>query len=253
MGILLGFALFATLILAVLVDPPPADEASSGGVGKKYVWRMMMATFKQMKDPNQLLLVPMTLWSGFDMTFWSADFTYVMKCDQESFKLILNRTFLQAFIACSLGLEKLCFIMLCMGVVSAFGSIACGYLVKVVGRIPLFLFGSLTNFALLVAMQFFWVPDPSKPEIFFIVAALNGITNAVWGTLINSKRTALLPSIPRPGLTLFFFVSQLFMPSSSLPTKRRPSPITDSGNPSDSPWACPTPLSFASASSSTSS
>ena len=92
----------------------------------------------------------------------------------------------QAFVSCSVGIEKLCFILLCGGAVSAIGSITCGYLVKVVGRMPLFLFGTLTNFALLVAMQFFWQPDSSRPEIFYIVAAVNGIADAVWGTLTNS-------------------------------------------------------------------
>ena len=83
MGILLGFALLATLILIFLVDPPPpsGEKSSESSTGKKYVWKMLMATFRQMKDPNQLLVIPLTLWSGLDMAFWGTDFTLV-RCAQ---------------------------------------------------------------------------------------------------------------------------------------------------------------------------
>ena len=67
----------------------------------------------------------------------------------------------------------------------AIGSISCGYLVKVIGRIPLFLFAAILSAILILTMQFFWIPDPAQSEIFYIMAGLIGLCNAIFNTQVN--------------------------------------------------------------------
>lgn len=38
---------------------------------------LLLNTIKHIKNPNQLLIIPLTLWSGFEQAFISADFTKV--------------------------------------------------------------------------------------------------------------------------------------------------------------------------------
>ena len=39
----------------------------------------MIATARQMKNPYQMFIIPLTLWSGFQLAFLFADFTAVKK------------------------------------------------------------------------------------------------------------------------------------------------------------------------------
>lgn len=39
---------------------------------------LLVATVQQMKNPYQVLLIPLTLWSGFEQAFLTADFTEVL-------------------------------------------------------------------------------------------------------------------------------------------------------------------------------
>jgi len=75
--------------------------------------------------------------------------------------------------------------MICHGLVAACSSASYGYLIKIVGRLPIFIFGGTINLAILIFMLFFWRPDPSNPEVFFIIAAFWGMANGVWTTPIN--------------------------------------------------------------------
>lgn len=99
-GILLGFALIASLILIFFVDPlsrfiikcrdtylhnklsvncfrfgEAERHGSSSGLSG---WKLFVATFQQMKNPYQIILIPLTLWCGFEQAFLTADFTEVL-------------------------------------------------------------------------------------------------------------------------------------------------------------------------------
>ena len=86
-GILLGFALLATVLIAFFVDPlteyyatnssfiqlrkfkffifqrfGEAAKTESNGTGGKTGWRLLAATFQHMRNPYQILIIPLTLW-----------------------------------------------------------------------------------------------------------------------------------------------------------------------------------------------
>ena len=43
----------------------------------KSPWEMLLNTIKHVKNPNQILIIPLTLFSGFEQAFIGADFTHV--------------------------------------------------------------------------------------------------------------------------------------------------------------------------------
>ena len=57
---------------------PELSEASSVGTGLK----LCAATLRHMRDPRQILLIPLTMFSGLEQAFFSSDFTAV--CGQEN-------------------------------------------------------------------------------------------------------------------------------------------------------------------------
>ena len=96
--------------------------------------------------------------------------------------------FSAAFIVCSWGVEEIGYVMVCFGAVCATSCLIFGQLVKLIGRIPIFLLGGAINISLVVVMLFFWRPDPvHHPEYFYIIAGLWGVAQAVWDTQINGN------------------------------------------------------------------
>ncbi len=78
MLLLLAMSFVGTLILIFFVDTiPSAPKLCAKGGNDNSSRKMLIATFRQLKNPNQILLIPMTLWTGFEHAFRTADFTYV--------------------------------------------------------------------------------------------------------------------------------------------------------------------------------
>lgn len=59
-----------------------------------------------------------------------------------------------------------------------------GIVIKKVGRVPIFILGSVINLAV-IAVLFHWTPRPDQIHVVFILAALWGVSDAVWQTQIN--------------------------------------------------------------------
>ena len=72
-GIYLGCVILASIIVAVFLDPLKREEKiSDGGVCSRVV-----ATLKHMKKPEQILLIPLTVFSGLEQAFILGDYTKV--------------------------------------------------------------------------------------------------------------------------------------------------------------------------------
>ena len=73
-GVYLACSLTAGFLLASLLDPLGEKESSRGELpGLK----LLTATLRHLRKRKQLLLVPLTLWSGIEQGFFGADFTAV--------------------------------------------------------------------------------------------------------------------------------------------------------------------------------
>ena len=93
---------------------------------------------------------------------------------------------MQAYVSCGLGVHMVGYVMICYGVCDALCSVSFSPLVKVVGRVPVFIMGAVVNFGVIISL-IFWRPHPDDTPIFFILAALWGVSDAVWQTQINGE------------------------------------------------------------------
>lgn len=79
MGIYIAVGLVGFVICAVFVDNLPPEIA---GITKdesvlKIIGRDLMATVKHMRHKEQLLLIPITMYSGFEQTYYGAEWNNV--------------------------------------------------------------------------------------------------------------------------------------------------------------------------------
>ncbi len=132
---------------------------------------LLLATFNHLKNPYQILIIPLTFWSGIEQGFFGADFT-------------------AGYISCAYGVQNVGYVVIVFGVCDAICSFSFGYVIKKVGRVPIFLMGALVNIAC-IAVFFTWTPNPEQPHIFYILAGLWGVADAVWQTQINGEKLFL--------------------------------------------------------------
>ncbi|KAL1431842.1 hypothetical protein MTO96_013934 [Rhipicephalus appendiculatus] len=128
--------------------------------------QLLVETIYHMRRGYQQLIVPLTIYSGMQQAFFSGDFT-------------------QAYISCAWGVQFVGFVMISYGLADATCSMAFGFLVKRVGRVPIVSLAALLDVAVMIRM-YRWQPGPSDVHNFFIIAMLWGVADASWQTQINS-------------------------------------------------------------------
>lgn len=166
-GIYIAFALLAFVIVALLLDRIVLDKDEEGTGKRKLSLHLLLETFKHVKrDTYQKLLIPLTIYSGLEQAFITGDFT-------------------RSYISCSIGIWNVGFVMICYGVVDASCSFLFGRLVQYVGHIPFFVLAFVVHLGCQITMLL-WLPDPDRKYIFFILAALWGLGDAVIQTQINA-------------------------------------------------------------------
>ncbi|XP_063602289.1 UNC93-like protein [Penaeus indicus] len=167
-SIYLACALLSSVIIAVFVDPLTKygeDDRVGSSTGKSGL-ELLIATFSHMRHPYQLLIIPLTVWSGVEQAFIGADYT-------------------AAYVSCGLGVHMVGYVMICYGVCDAICSVSFSPLVKMIGRVRVFSMGAIINFAIIITLRY-WMPHPDDFLVFFAMAALWGVSDAVWQTQINA-------------------------------------------------------------------
>ena len=176
-GIYLGLGVIGILLILFFLDDFSRDSVNKD---KKHVEMSekkqksfksqlvhIKSTFLHLKKRNQLLVIPITCWLGFEQGFIGAEFT-------------------KSFVACSKGVNYVGLTMICFGVTDTLGSYVFGFMAKYVGRIPCFVVPVILNYAMLILMLV-WVPKPNETYVLFIIPVLWGLADAGWQTQINCK------------------------------------------------------------------
>ncbi|XP_047502869.1 UNC93-like protein isoform X2 [Penaeus chinensis] len=174
-SIYLACALLSSVIIAVFVDPLTKygeDDRVGSSTGKSGL-ELLIATFSHMRHPYQLLIIPLTIWSGVEQAFIGADYT-------------------AAYVSCGLGVHMVGYVMICYGVCDAICSVSFSPLVKMIGRVRVFSMGAIINFAIIITLRY-WMPHPDDFLVFFAMAALWGVSDAVWQTQINALYGVIFP------------------------------------------------------------
>ncbi|GIX86919.1 UNC93-like protein, partial [Caerostris extrusa] len=84
-----------------------------------------------------------------------------------------------SFISCAWGSANVGLVTVFYGLACALSATTSGYLVKYVGRIPIFLTAQVVNIGISVFMML-WVPDPNHPSMFYLTAGLCGVVTGVY-------------------------------------------------------------------------
>ncbi|XP_071443972.1 UNC93-like protein [Hetaerina americana] len=145
-----------------------------------------VAVLRQMASPYQILLVPLTLFAGMEEAFLHTDFT-------------------QAYVACSIGISNLGYVMACYAVASGVGAViscfASGYFAE--GRSSLLVIGSALHGGLVIVM-IVWTPRADHAYSLFIIASLWGLCDALWKTQINVIYEAFFPDDPTTAMVVLW-------------------------------------------------
>ncbi|XP_063233930.1 protein unc-93 homolog A-like isoform X2 [Bacillus rossius redtenbacheri] len=174
-GIYLGCMALAICIVALGVDSLKRyGEDSRGGSGAGLGgFQLLAVTTKLLKEPRQLLVIPIVMWMGMEQAFISADYT-------------------ASYVTCAWGVSNVGFVMICYGAVNAASSLTTGSLVRLTGRVPLVTAAALLNVGLIAAMLL-WSPSAHHKAVFFVLAGLWGAADGVWLVQINAMCGFLFP------------------------------------------------------------
>ena len=86
------------------------------------------------------------------------------------------------------------FVLIVEAIFNCLSSFALGIIVQHVGRVAIYLTATLLN-VIAIAVMFTWAPVADQKWVLFVLAALWGVTDAVWQTQING--------------TEFYFIAKL--------------------------------------------
>ncbi|KAG9347512.1 hypothetical protein JZ751_005080, partial [Albula glossodonta] len=174
LGCYIGVGVLAMILVAVFLDNIDRETAREFRGNREPFCRTFLATFKHLRDKRQILLIPLTMYSGFEQGFLSGDYT-------------------KYYVTCALGIHYVGFAMICFGATNSICSFTFGRLAQYTGRTALFSFAAVINFSCIMAMLY-WRPHPDQMPVFFVFPALWGMADAVWQTQTNALYGVLFPN-----------------------------------------------------------
>ncbi|XP_027699366.1 protein unc-93 homolog A-like [Vombatus ursinus] len=166
LGIYTGSGILAVLLIAVFLDQIPNDSEENEEEKNIPVWSRFLATFQHLKDKRQCLLIPLTMYSGFEQGFISSDYT-------------------KSYVTCALGIHNVGFVMICFSGATSLCSLIFGKLSQYTGRKVLYAIGSTIHLSCMIFLLL-WKPHPSQKIVFFFLAAFWGMGDAVFQTQNNT-------------------------------------------------------------------
>ncbi|XP_041952392.1 protein unc-93 homolog A-like [Alosa sapidissima] len=175
LGCYVGVGVLAMLLVAVFldnIDRKITPEAKSQQT--ETFCSTLLATFRQLKDKRQVLLIPVTSYIGLELGFLSADYT-------------------KNYVTCALGIHVVGYVMICFGVTGSLFSYVFGRLSQYSGRMTLFILAAVTQLSCILVLLL-WKPHPDQLPIFFVIGGLWGMADAVWQTQTNALYGVLFHS-----------------------------------------------------------
>ncbi|XP_055938334.1 protein unc-93 homolog A-like isoform X1 [Argiope bruennichi] len=166
-GIYLGLTLLAAMTTALFLDTIKQKKEDDG----ESLIAKVAATLKHLKKPDQMFLVPITIFSGLQQGFILGDYS-------------------KAYVACAWGMYHVGLVFICFGVVDAVMSFCAGRLVKYVSRMAIMFVGAAGNLGVCIVL-FLWEPNSDQSVVFFVLVGIWGLSDAIWQTQLNSFYGAL--------------------------------------------------------------
>ena len=170
-GSYIGVGVLAMIIVAVFLDNIDHEQTREFRGNREPICSTFLATFLLLKDWRLVTLIPLTMYSGFEQSFLSGEYTKVrggghrlniVKCLTLVSSLICGDRFhivkwvvcktksridlhavllLQNYVTCALGIRFVGFAMISFGASNSLCSYGFGRLAEYTGRGPLFFIG----------------------------------------------------------------------------------------------------------------
>ncbi|XP_005443170.2 protein unc-93 homolog A [Falco biarmicus] len=168
LGTYTASGVLAVLLIVIFLDQIKLDQAETENeiLETTSFWSTFLATFQHLKDKRQCLLIPLTMYSGFEQGFLAGDYT-------------------KTYVTCALGIPYVGYVMICFSAVNSLCSLLFGKISHFTGRKLLFAIAMVTNTACIIALLL-WKPHPKQLAVFFIFPALWGLSDAIWQTQTNA-------------------------------------------------------------------
>uniref|UniRef100_A0A8D0EAU1 Protein unc-93 homolog A n=1 Tax=Salvator merianae TaxID=96440 RepID=A0A8D0EAU1_SALMN len=166
LGIYTGIGILAVLLVSIFLDQITDNGTDSEEKKTIPFWSTVLATFQQLKDVRQCLLIPLTMYSGFEQGFLAGDYT-------------------KSYVTCALGINFVGFVMISFNATNSIFSAIFGKISQFTGRKVLFAFAAVINLACIIGLLL-WKPRPDHLAVFFIMPALWGMADAIWQTQTNA-------------------------------------------------------------------
>ncbi|XP_015921483.1 protein unc-93 homolog A isoform X1 [Parasteatoda tepidariorum] len=182
-----GMGLFSVLLLCCFLDPLKNDIKE--GSGWKSACHRFLAAIKHVGNPHQILLIPITILIGIESALYSNEFT-------------------EAYIACSWGVHHVGFVTICFGVCGAIMSLLVGPLVKYISQMAVLILAACANIGICVLL-FLWDPTPETTSIYFIIAGVWGMGDAIWWSQISALYGLMFPNDREAAFSNLYFWSFL--------------------------------------------
>ncbi|MCP9262193.1 putative potassium channel regulatory protein unc-93 [Dirofilaria immitis] len=99
----------------------------------------------------------------------------------------------KAYIGCGLGIGQIGYVMTAFGVADAICSLVFGPLMKLFGRMPLFVFGAVISMLVSLTLLI-WPLNPDDTSLFYAIVGVLGMADGVWNTQISGLWIALSAS-----------------------------------------------------------
>ncbi|XP_075533535.1 protein unc-93 homolog A-like [Dermacentor variabilis] len=156
-----AFGWIAALVVFLLLDPLERkvqrhDRASL---------QLLMLTMRHMKNPYQIFIIPLTIFSGLEIAFIADDFT-------------------KAYITCTWGVYYVGLFLVSLGVSGALFSLSFGWLLHLTGRPQMVLLGAVVNVAMIILMLSY--ETGYLLLVLLVASGVWGIADAAWTTHLIS-------------------------------------------------------------------
>lgn len=155
------FGWIAALVVFLLLDPVEHKAQRHD----KASLQLLMITMRHMKNPYQIFIIPLTIFSGLEVSFITDDFT-------------------KAFISCAWGIHYVGLFLVSLGVSGALFSLSFGWLLHLTGRPQIVLLAAVVNVTMIIVMLSY---EAGYLLLVLLVASgVWGIADAAWTTHIIS-------------------------------------------------------------------
>ncbi|XP_031360388.2 protein unc-93 homolog A [Lonchura striata] len=167
-GVYTASGVLAVLLVIIFLDQIKSDqtETEKEKLEASSFWSTFLATFRHLKDKRQCLLIPLTMYSGFEQAFLAGDYS-------------------KSFITCVLGIHYVGYMMICFAGINSLCSLLFGKISQFTGRKLLFALAAVLNTGCIITVLL-WKPDPKQLAVFFLIPGLWGVSDAVWQTQTNA-------------------------------------------------------------------